>query len=50
MTTQEYKAKIKAEITETKEMFEMGLLTPQERFARDYESKERLRRFYKLSK
>ena len=43
MTTKELRNKIRetrdTELNETKEMFEMGLLTPQERFSRDYNTK-----------
>tara|TARA_Y100000758_G_C16050426_1_gene421392 strand:+ start:896 stop:1111 length:216 start_codon:yes stop_codon:yes gene_type:complete len=50
MTTQEFKNSIKKELQETEEMFQMGLLTPQERFKRDLDSKRRLNSWYKLSR
>ena len=50
MTNKEFKNKIKKEIQETEKLFNMGLLTPQERFERDFESKKTLKKHTLWSK
>jgi len=44
------KESIKNELRETEEMFNMGLLTPQERFKRDWESKQALKLVIRMTK
>ena len=41
---------IAAELKATEEAFKMGLLTPHERFSRDFKSKEALKMFIRMTK
>jgi len=41
---------INRELKEIEEMFMMGLITPQERFRKDYEAKQTLKMLYRMIK
>ena len=54
MTTATLRREIKetrnAKLNETKELFEMGLITPQERFSLDYAANDRYKKEYSYTK
>jgi len=54
MTTLQLRNEIKetrnSKLNETKEMFEMGLLTPQERFSLDYKANDIFKKEYSYTK